>query len=377
MQIPCHFSFIIFFNYLCFFRKTHQGSSGEIRRQTAGVTRPLKTATIGHWLAISDYSKHVNPPLSDHPNQPAATLAMALSMALAAVQGEVQADTPDQNKLSVEVLLRDRVTWDGTELPAYAEGEPEITIVRLTVPPGATLPDHKHPVINGGVLLSGELTVRDEGGLERRLRAGNALLEVVDSWHTGRNTGKEPAVAIVFYVGAAGLPNRILRSDVKASAPVPLNSERIAASFGSYGVELLHQAGRCRVSNLYSTHGEATITRTLAVVDLPTEVPAALEESHAAILIGASLGATLKAAGWSIDKRLLWQGMLDAPAPGSWLGQLMQLQQSEPLAAELYRLELERDGTRFSYASIAEIHHPEHRDPLQESAADGALATPG
>ncbi len=341
------------------------------------MTRLLKTATIGVQAALIEDAKHVNPPLFHDPNHPAATLAMALSMALAAVQGEVRAATTEPGKLSVEVLLKDRVSWDGTELPAYPDGEPEITIVRLTVPPGQALPDHQHPVINGGVLLRGELTVRSEQGVERRLRAGDALLEVVDSWHAGHNSGSEPAVAIVFYVGARGLPNRILRSEAEASAPAPLNSERIAATFGSYGVELLHQEGRCRVSNLYSIHGEETITRTLAVVDLPMGVPTALTEAHAEILAGASLGATLKAAGWSIDKRLLWQGMLEAPASGSWLEQLMQLQQSAPLAAELYRLDLERDGVRFSYASIAEIHHPEHRDSVQGSAADSALQRAG
>ncbi len=40
-------------------------------------------------------------------------------------------------------------------LPAY----PEVTILRIHIPPGATLPLHEHPVINAGVLLKGELTV--------------------------------------------------------------------------------------------------------------------------------------------------------------------------------------------------------------------------
>ena len=317
----------------------------------------------------------VTPPSPSHPASPAATLAMALAMALAATHGEAQAPAPDPEEtepdaLGMEVLLQDTVTWDGQALPAYPESQPQITIVRLTVPPGAALPEHRHPIINGGVLLSGELTVRTESGQEKRLQAGDALLEVVDTWHFGRNTGTEPAVAIVFYVGAEGLPTTVLREAAGLAEAPMLNSERIAAVFGSYGVELLHQEGRSRESNLYSTHGPDTVTRTLAVVDLPSQVPESLGDAHDAILGGASIGATLKAAGWTVDKELLWDGTLDAPSADGWLGELMRLDGPEPLAAQLYRLELSRGEERFAYASIAEIHHPEHQEPGERAPSE-------
>lgn len=103
-----------------------------------------------------------------------------------------------------EVLLQSGQSWNGAELPAYPDGPAEISIVRFTIPPGTALPVHRHPVINGGLVLSGELIVRLESGEEIRLQAGDPLLEVVNTWHAGRNEGEVPAVAVVFYVGTPG-----------------------------------------------------------------------------------------------------------------------------------------------------------------------------
>ena len=65
----------------------------------------------------------------------------------------------DVNADEVEVLAKTSLSWDESHLPDYSKGAPEITILRIKVPPGMQLPLHEHPVINAGVLLSGELTV--------------------------------------------------------------------------------------------------------------------------------------------------------------------------------------------------------------------------
>jgi len=111
-----------------------------------------------------------------------------------------------ESGIDMQVLLKSGQSWNGAALPAYPDGPPEITIARITIPPGTALPEHLHTVINGGVLLSGELTVRTEQGQEHHLVAGEPLLEVVNTWHAGRNDGTVPAEAVVFYVGTPGLP---------------------------------------------------------------------------------------------------------------------------------------------------------------------------
>ena len=108
--------------------------------------------------------------------------------------------------VGVEMLAKTGQSWDGSTLPAYPQRAPEITILRITIPAGTVLPLHQHPVINAGVLLSGELTVIAEGDQTLHLKAGDPIVEVVNKWHYGQNTGKDPAVILVFYAGAQGTP---------------------------------------------------------------------------------------------------------------------------------------------------------------------------
>lgn len=115
--------------------------------------------------------------------------------------------------VQVESLLKTTTAWDGATLPAYPEGQPEITILKITIAPGASLPWHKHPVINSGVLLSGELEVTHEDGRVLHLRAWDAISEVVDTWHYGKNPGDEPAVILVVYSGVVDMPLTILKKD--------------------------------------------------------------------------------------------------------------------------------------------------------------------
>lgn len=113
--------------------------------------------------------------------------------------------------VGVESLLQTTRTWDGALLPPYPEGQPEISILKITIAPGASLPWHKHPVINSGVLLSGKLEVTHEDGRVFRLGPWDAISEVVNTWHYGRNPGDEPAVILVVYSGVVNMPLTILK----------------------------------------------------------------------------------------------------------------------------------------------------------------------
>jgi quercetin dioxygenase-like cupin family protein len=116
-------------------------------------------------------------------------------------------------KTEVHQLAKSCVSWDGALLPAYVEEHPEITILRIVIPAGQTLAKHKHPVINAGVLLKGELTVKTEDGKTLYLKAGDPIVEVVQTWHYGKNEGVEPAEIIVFYAGTEGAPITVHKPD--------------------------------------------------------------------------------------------------------------------------------------------------------------------
>ncbi|MCG8616693.1 MAG: cupin domain-containing protein [Desulfobacterales bacterium] len=109
-------------------------------------------------------------------------------------------------KVTAKVLAKSTHSWNGNALPAYPAGTPEVSILRIQIPAGVTLPWHTHPVINAGVLISGELTVITRSGKTLALKAGDPIVEVVDTWHYGKNEGSEPADIIVFYAGVKDEP---------------------------------------------------------------------------------------------------------------------------------------------------------------------------
>lgn len=118
----------------------------------------------------------------------------------------------DQEPVGVKVqtLVRSGEAWNGTRLPAYPRGEPEVTVLHITIPPGMKLSMHVHPVINAGMLIRGQLLVISEAGPSLQLRAGDGLIEMVNQPHYGTNNGKEPAEIVVVYAGVKGKPITVL-----------------------------------------------------------------------------------------------------------------------------------------------------------------------
>ncbi|MCX8110671.1 MAG: cupin domain-containing protein [Syntrophorhabdaceae bacterium] len=116
-----------------------------------------------------------------------------------------------EDGIDVKVLTKTGSSWDGSPLPEYKSVKPEITILKITIPPGVALPMHKHPVINLGFMLKGELKVFTEEGKVLHLKEGDPIVEVVDTWHYGKNEGTSPAVIIVFYTGYENTPLTIYR----------------------------------------------------------------------------------------------------------------------------------------------------------------------
>ena len=113
----------------------------------------------------------------------------------------------ETGKIKVDVLAKTSTSWDGTPLKPYAKGTPEVTILKIIVPPKTKLLVHKHPYMNAGVLTKGKLTVitiDDKKVLE--LKAGDSIVEILEKWHYGENKSDEPAEIIVIYAGIKGEP---------------------------------------------------------------------------------------------------------------------------------------------------------------------------
>lgn len=101
-------------------------------------------------------------------------------------------------------LLDTTTHGDGVPL-AYPAGRPEITARLIEIAPGVETDRHRHPIPLFAYVLQGELTLHDEGGGVRRMKAGDAFMES-SGWHYGRNEGSETVRLLAVYIGAKGTP---------------------------------------------------------------------------------------------------------------------------------------------------------------------------
>ena len=108
-------------------------------------------------------------------------------------------------KPTVERLAASSSSWNGEPLPACRAERPFVTLLRIVVPPHARLARHRHPVLNAGVLLRGELTVIAETGAQRMFRAGEGIVELVGTRHYGENRGDGELELVMFYAGTQGM----------------------------------------------------------------------------------------------------------------------------------------------------------------------------
>ena len=140
-----------------------------------------------------------------------------------------------------------------------------------------------------------------------------------------------------------------------------LNSERIEATFGSYGVEVLEQSSAVRRTNLFSTANGVATCRTYAMVEFHEAHTGSIAQLHQQILKGGSIGATFKQAGWEVTKQTIHVGEIRSVDPAHPIGRLMRLKSPSDLALHAYRLLVHRDeGKQTHYATIVETHHPDY-----------------
>ena len=107
--------------------------------------------------------------------------------------------------VTVKPWLKTATTADGSPI-AYPTGPGEVTLVEVTLAPGAETGWHHHPVQVLAFVLEGTLEVTLEGGRATTYAAGQGLAEVVQVRHNGRNRGRTPVRLLVTYCGVKGEP---------------------------------------------------------------------------------------------------------------------------------------------------------------------------
>ena len=130
----------------------------------------------------------------------------AITFLLGAVSVLADETLAAMQSITTEVLIKSDVSWNGRPLPPYSSGDPEISVVRVTIPSGAALPMHIHPFATAGVLLQGLLEVRTPQGETLQVNPGDGVIELINQPHAGASVGTDDAVILVVYAGIKGQP---------------------------------------------------------------------------------------------------------------------------------------------------------------------------
>lgn len=106
--------------------------------------------------------------------------------------------------IRVTQILSTTTTWSGEKI-RYPDGQAQITGLMVEIPVGKETGWHSHPVSSFGVIVEGELEITLKDGRKKLIKAGEALAEVINTMHNGKNVGTVPVKLYVFYAGASGI----------------------------------------------------------------------------------------------------------------------------------------------------------------------------
>jgi quercetin dioxygenase-like cupin family protein len=113
---------------------------------------------------------------------------------------------PATKPVQAEILHTSTRSWEKSDYQ-YPSGDAKISIQKITVTPGdkpLSLSMHCHNMPLAAYVLSGEVKVVKESGQEQSFIAGNAFIEMMNSWHKGVFAKKTEL--IVFYASSSDLP---------------------------------------------------------------------------------------------------------------------------------------------------------------------------
>ena len=144
--------------------------------------------------------------------------------------------------------------------------------------------------------------------------------------------------------------------------PELLNSERIEQTFGNYNIEVIHSDDQFRQSVLSSKQDDVVTARTFAVTRFSDAISSKFQNEHSAIIKGASIGSTLKSAGWTVLKASLHVGHVDIDDADHPVLEMMRLDAPSTLAIHIYKLSVRKNDESIEYATITELHHPDYLD---------------
>ena len=126
--------------------------------------------------------------------RPITALGLLASLALVAFPAAAQ-----QEGIRTERLLQQGVTYPAPDQAG------EVTVLRITLAPGARTGRHRHPFPPTAYVLEGQLDVTIDGIGTRHYRAGDTFVET-SAAHEGSNPSDTPTVLLAVFPAVEGVP---------------------------------------------------------------------------------------------------------------------------------------------------------------------------
>ncbi len=112
---------------------------------------------------------------------------------------------------TVQITPVARMNTTITGQPIIVPDRPDVIVSTATFPPGARLPEHRHPYPHYVYVLEGVLTVvNTDANKTVVVKAGDFFVEMQNTWHYGINNGAVPVKLLAIDQVPAGTPNNLV-----------------------------------------------------------------------------------------------------------------------------------------------------------------------
>ena len=106
--------------------------------------------------------------------------------------------------LNIKELLRTDTTSIGQKITYPDFADPEVTMLKITIPPGKSTGWHKHNIPVFAYVVKGTLTVELEDHREMKFNEESTFAEMRNTYHNGKNMEDSDLVLIAIYMGGKG-----------------------------------------------------------------------------------------------------------------------------------------------------------------------------
>ncbi len=105
------------------------------------------------------------------------------------------------SKLIIEKLMQSDINSMGQKISYPEVKDANVTMMKITFPPGETTGWHKHNIPVFSYIIKGTLTVQTEDNNITEYKENTSFAESFNIYHKGTNNGKTDLVVLAIYLG--------------------------------------------------------------------------------------------------------------------------------------------------------------------------------